>query len=147
MIRLEKGLFLEESNSLLPWGISRDDAWQIGSPRSANPGGGSDRAWILWDDVILGGLECSVTAYLPDEKNELNEVTVGYRGIGKQDPFYSYLLVFKHLVSGIGPPTEYDCPEFTYGPVLKWRYDRCLISVYSFEKHGNVFVLEIRRTK
>jgi hypothetical protein len=75
MIELSKGLFIENQGLLLPWGITNEEAWHIGSPAPWNLP--EDRLRMKWDRaVILGGLECVVQTYFPTSDARLSSFNI-----------------------------------------------------------------------
>lgn len=59
MVDLSKGIFLENQNVLIPWGISNEDAWKIGTPEPYNLP--HDRTRVRWRNAtVLSGLKCNV---------------------------------------------------------------------------------------
>jgi len=143
MITLESGLLFEDSKEMLSWGITRDKAWRVSKPSPYNLP--EDKTRIKWEATILGGLDCGILAYLPNE-DSLDHLTIwirerkGYRG---SDALYHYLKFFDHLASQMGSPIATPSKGNLYGPILTWEYDSCSLQLYAGERHGDFCTLEI----
>ncbi|MCX6894791.1 MAG: hypothetical protein NTZ16_04685 [Verrucomicrobia bacterium] len=72
MVDLSKGLFVENFGLLIPWGVTNEEAWQIGNPTPWNLP--DDKTRMKWDKaVILDGMECVIQTYFPTAKSKLSE--------------------------------------------------------------------------
>ena len=75
MVDLSKGLFLENSGLLIPWGVTIEEAWLIGNPKPWNLP--DDKTRIKWDKaVILGGMECVIQTYFPTANARLSQFNI-----------------------------------------------------------------------
>jgi len=147
MISLNKGLFFENSLTVLPWGITRDAAWKIGSPTHYNLK--DDFTRIKWEEPILGGLNCGILAYLPNDK-KLSEIHI-WRILDPKkyprDPWYAYMNIFDHLLSEIGAPEMTPSKGNLYAPILTWHLDDCTLSLITGERFGDFTSLTIKKLK
>ncbi len=56
---LSKGLYIENHNFMIPWGIMEEQAWSLGNPIPTNLP--EDRSRITWKNVVcLNGFKCDV---------------------------------------------------------------------------------------
>jgi hypothetical protein len=147
-ISLEKGVLLEDSQSLLCWGASRDTAWSIGNPSHHRQT--DDPTRIKWEENILGGLPCGLLAYLPDSAT-LDRVSIWLRlpeNTCPRDARYQYCRLFDHLFVRLGQPhiISAGLGNF-YAPILTWKHQNCVLQLYTGEHHGDFTSLEITHGK
>lgn len=124
LIGLSDGIYLETSKARLHWGISREQAWQVGNPRKYQS---EDDTRILWEEKILGGLSCNLLVHLPDNA-VLDRINIWFNppggGLQGSDALlaaYDYVTAFTKLVEYFGPPKK------ILPPLLVWKHDGCII--------------------
>ncbi len=145
---LSDGILLEDSGALLPWGVTRDEAWKIANASHANLP--DDYTRVKWEERMIGGVSCGLLAYFPDSST-LDHVTIWMRLPEKsyhKPGLYPYCFLFDHLLSVIGPPTWMRSGAGgLYAPILTWDYDGCTMQLYTGERMGDFTSLEINRGK
>ena len=147
-LNLNVGLFLDDHNVYLPWGINCDDAWKIGNPKYLNRP--NDKTRIVWTSSVLNGLNCGILAYLPDN-SKLDQVTLWFEGIDNSHVLRAleqYDIFGSHLESMLGKPQEIN----TEGTALKmtiktWPIGNCILQLYTGETMDEFTLLEISKDK
>ncbi len=75
MTDFSKGLYIENLQLLIPWGITNEEAWRIGNPAPWNLP--DDTTRMKWEGVvILGGLECVIQTWFPSTMAKLSQFNV-----------------------------------------------------------------------
>ncbi len=145
MITLRQGIFLEDIDTLLPWGVDRAGAWKVKGATHYNLK--DDDTRIKWEANIFGGLRCGILAYLPDQ-NKLSEVHI-WRLLDQsrypREPWYAYMQFFDHFLTHIGPPSMMPSAGSHYAPFLTWRADDCTLSLSTGERFGDFTSLVIKK--
>lgn len=133
---------------LLPWGVTRAEAWKISNASHSNLP--DDDTRIKWEERMLGGVPCGLLAYLPDSTT-LDHVTISMRlpeNSYHKPGLYPYCFLFDHLLSVIGPPSWMRSGAGgLYAPILTWDFEGCTMQLYTGERMGDFTSLEINHGK
>ncbi|MGE4489018.1 MAG: hypothetical protein AB7E95_05690 [Kiritimatiellales bacterium] len=135
MIDLSTGLYLENQGFWLPWGITNDEAWQIGKPLPWNLP--EDRSRMKWENVIvLNGLECTAQTYFPNEQSPLLQINLLDAHYEEHPPHVWLETLQKHCRQVFGLEIG----------LRTWQQGNIHLKIWHDDRFVEAFWLELRNT-
>lgn len=150
MLDLNKGLYLENSKVLIPWGIKKNDAWSLGSPSEWTDG---DDSRITWKNVIvLNGIKADILTWFPKNKSILTSVNVmpPERVRDNISERKWSIKIAKHLNREIGLPIDYKARKKNIDreigiPMFVWKHGKVKLSQMCDLRFVEGFWLEVNK--
>ncbi len=140
---LDQGIYLEDINTLIPWGASIDQLSKIANPVLQKS---KDRIQLFWNDhIILGGIRTQIEAtfymdrtVLPhcNENGRLNVVSLNFYNTDNLDPREHYKRLKTDFIRTLGVPTFEGTASFSYLPFAEWDLPKVLVVLMVFERFG-----------
>ena len=133
MLDLNRGLLLENTNVLIPWGIKKDKAWSLGSPSEWIDG---DDSRITWKNVIvLHGVKTDILTWFPNNKSVLRSINImpPERERKKESGREWSVKIAEHLNREIGLPIDYKTRKKNIDkeigiPMFVWKNGKAKLS-------------------
>jgi hypothetical protein len=152
--QLAKGILLEDSDTLLPWGAALADLRKAGKPDVFRERGATTLAWK--DRRFLGGLAGAVEAEFnrtaaprgeedPNDGGRLRVVNFYVDPEPREWPRRQYLRVKRRLSRSLGKPSRAGEDPTMDLPIAEWDLARVLVVWMVFERFGEYCVGEIWR--
>lgn len=138
----DNGVYLEESERLIPWGITAEEAVAIGAPRVERD---DPRVDILWGpEPVFGGLDATVHAVLYGaQKLQFLDIVPTW----SHKPYRlhaHYTHTRDRLIAALGRPDEVNENTFTSMPSYAWNRDGNLrLSLWLFDRFGEQLKLHV----
>ncbi len=147
ILKLEKGIFFEDTNSLLQWG---EDVEEIALKNNAIISRPGDRTVVNWGThIIFSGLELKfISIYLLEMGPHLYEKFqfIEHWTIGDKESFETFDLISQHLLSVIGDPILRDDgldKELERNWI--WKVQNVEINLFLFEQHASKLNFRIKQ--
>jgi hypothetical protein len=137
---LRKGLPLEDTNVLLPWGTSTSELSSLGVPTKSGSGGEQMLCWV--NARVFRGLTATVTAQM-NPRRGLRELELHVGANGKSPPEIM-ANVSSHLRSLFGPPTQVHEREQDGTGTEAWVMPPIIISHGVFERFGLYYRMRVQ---
>lgn len=134
MNHLDKGIFFEDSNTLLEWGHSVE---KLVKENKANIIQKSDRVIIEWGThTLLNGLQLELSnVFLLTNPDKFKSIE--FQTSGDKQSFLSFEQISKHLLNLFGKPTvKDDDMENKRERLWSWNTNGVKITLYLFEQHA-----------
>lgn len=142
MTNLSKGIYLEDFNCYLSWNLTNEQAWKL--PGADHLLGKDDFDRIKWNSKVFNGLQCRVSTYIPNNERLLKiSVALAENKDCRINPATEYIIIFNQLLQELGKPEIETKKGAIRAPVLKWRVNDCLLSLYFVETHLEFTIVEI----
>jgi hypothetical protein len=150
--QLAKGILLEDSDVLLPWGAPLPDLRKTGRPDLYRERGVTTLSWK--DRRFLGGLAGAVEAEFnrtpapegeedPNDEGRLRVVNFYIDPEPRETPRRQHLRVQKRLSRSLGKPSRAGEDPTMHLPIAEWDLARVLVVWMVFERFGEYCVGEI----
>jgi len=152
---LNLGIFLEDVNTLLPWGASKDELRNISNPVLQES---KDRIRLYWNEhKIFSGIKSQVEVAFyknrtdlldhPNANDNLNFVSLNFYNTNNLDSREQYKRLKTDFVRALGTPT-FDSTEeapFSDLPFTEWDLADVLVVLMVFERFGEYCIGEVWR--
>ena len=137
-----KGLYLEDSEVLIPWGVTASDASAIGSPRVVTT---PPRYDLIWGpERILDGMSSTVHAVLHGGQ-KLRRLSL--EPTWRHETYNlerHYMETRDHLIRALGSPTHVDEDKFASMPSYSWSDPAGVhLRLWLFDRFGEQLMLEV----
>lgn len=138
-MNLDKGLLLEDTNTLLEWGKPIDTL-----PVDSKQTQGSRTIIRFGPHKILGGLDLDLIMRFDYHEVIENFSFAEHWAIGDKPAIESFNRIGVHLTSVLGPPVSKDESRFRE-KIWIWKNGKIEIRLYLFEQHCFKTVLTIKK--
>ena len=147
------GIFLEDIDTVLPWGSEIRELLNIADPVLQES---KDRVRLFWNDhLIFGGIRSQVEAVFyrdrpdlhdyPNANGNLHIVTLNFDDIDKLEPREKYEQLKIGFIQALGMPSFERKVEMTSfeRPLTEWDSKHALVVLMLFERFGEYCIGEI----
>jgi hypothetical protein len=152
-LQLDRGILLEDTETLLPWGAPLRKLRRLGKPRVGRL---TDRVRLFWNDhVLFGGLRCQVEATFwrnqPDSSKTSNKdgcidfVFLNFPNSISLNPRLQHADLKAQLTRALGLPTFDGNDDYPFSdlPFTEWNLDTALVELAVVERFGKYCIGEV----